>query len=323
MYASLTPDSARCAACGGGPLVVCERIARLDVAAAWRREDEAVGAERIAQQRYETLLATLPPEIQFDGCPACGLQMAAPRVVWSSSTYPSDQSYPVRWEFERAAGDLGGVPLDVLELGCGTGHFLALAASRGHRAVGFDFSASAVATARARGLTAFCGGVEDLERHVGRHATFDAIVLFHLIEHLADPGALLGALAPWLRSTARIFVSCPGPRRFTKLIREQQAGASDFWDYPPQHVARWTLPALRALLARSGWRVTVATEEPFSWTAAASQIGVARAIYRGRLNHPLMRRAYIAAAWLGLALEPRRRCGVSLYASAVREAAAA
>jgi SAM-dependent methyltransferase len=319
MYTRLTSDSGRCAACGGGPLVVRERIARSELAAAWRREDEAVGADQIAQQRYETLLAILPLEIQFDGCPACGLQMASPRVVWSASTYPSDQSYPVRWEFERAADDLGPAPLDVLELGCGTGNFLALVAGRGHRPVGLDFSASAVAQAQARGLTAFCGGIEDLERHLGRHARFDAVVLFHLIEHLADPGALLGALAPLLRPGARIFLSCPGPRRFTKLIREQQAGASDFWDYPPQHVARWTLPALRALLEASGWRVTVATEEPFSWTAAASQIGVARAIYRGRLNHQLTRRAYIAAAWLRLALEPRRRCGVSLYAAAVRE----
>ena len=308
-----------CAACGSSELVVCERITRSEVAAAWRREDEAVGAGPIAQQRYETLLATLPPEVQFDGCPACGLQMAAPRVVWSSSTYPSDQSYPVRWEFERAAADLGPAPVDVLELGCGTGHFLALAAGRGHRAVGLDFSASAVAQAQERGLNAFCGGVEDLERHLGCHARFDAVVLFHLLEHLADPSALLGALAPWLRSDARIFLSCPGPRRFTKLIREQQAGASDFWDYPPQHVARWTLPALRAWLERSGWRVTVAIEEPFSWTAAASQIGVARATYHGRLHHPVARRAYIAAAWMDLALEPRRRRGVSLYVAAVRE----
>ena len=319
MHARLTSEAERCVACGGAPLVVCERIARSEVAAAWRREDEAVGAGQVAQQRYERLLAILPPEIQFDGCPTCGLQMAAPRVVWSSSTYPSDQSYPVRWEFERAGDDLGSAPLDVLELGCGSGHFLTVAAARGHRAVGLDFSPSAVAQAKARGLTAFCGGIEDLGRHVGPHARFDGVVLFHLIEHLADPGGLLGALAPWLRPNARIFVSCPGPRRFTKLIREQQAGASDFWDYPPQHVARWTLPALRALLERSGWRVTVATEEPFSWTAAASHIGVARAIHRRRLNQPLTRRAYIAAAWLDLALEPQRRCGASLYASAVRE----
>jgi SAM-dependent methyltransferase len=313
-------DHDRCVACGGGPLVIRERITRSELAAAWRREDDAVSDVESARQRYQALLATLPPELQFDACPACGLQMASPQVVWSASMYPRDQSYPVRWEFQRAVDDLGPTPVDVLELGCGTGHFLALAAECGHRAVGLDFSEPAVAQARARGLAAFCGGLEDLEQHLGRDAKFDAVALFHLIEHVADPAALLRAVAPWLRPRARIFVSCPGPRRFTRLIRDQQAGASDFWDYPPQHVARWTLAALRAVLAGSGWRVTSAIEEPFSWVAAASQIGVARAIHKRQLDRPLVRRACIAAAWVRLALEPRRRYGVSLYATAVREA---
>jgi SAM-dependent methyltransferase len=310
----------RCTACGSGPLVPGDPIARTALADAWRREDEAVGADDTARERFETLLVTLPAEVRFDRCPNCGLQVASPPIVWSSSTYPRDQSYPVRWEFGRAADDLGAGPLNVLELGCGTGHFLSMAAARGHRAVGLDFSEPAVLRAQARGLNAFCGGVDDLPRIVGAGERFDAVAMFHLIEHLADPTAFLHAIGMWLRPQARIFVSCPGPRRFTRLISEQQVGGSDFWDYPPQHVARWTLPALRVLLARAGWRVTAAVEEPFSWTAAASQIGVARAIYRRRLHRPLARRALIAGAWLRLALEPRLRFGVSLYASAMREA---
>ena len=260
------------AACGIGPVVPGDPIARTDLAEAWRREDEAVGADDTARRRFETLLVTLPY---------------------------------------------------VLELGCGAGHFLALAAARGHRAIGFDFSEPAVARAQARGLNAFCGGVEDLPRIVGSTERFDALAMFHLIEHLTDPAAFLRAVGTWLRPEARIFVSCPGPRRFTRLIHQQQIGGSDFWDYPPQHVARWTLPALRALLERAGWRVTTAVEEPFSWTAAASQIGVARAVYRRRLHRPLARRALIAGAWLRLVLAPRRRCGVSLYTKAVREASGA
>ena len=309
-----------CAACGAGPLLPGDAIARRDLADAWRREDEAVGADNIARQRFETLLATLPEEVRFDRCANCGLQIASPALVWSASTYPRDQSYPVRWEFGQAADDLGPGRLNVLEFGCGTGHFLALAAARGHRAVGLDFSEPAVARAQARGLNAFCGGIEDLSRIVGPGERFDAVAMFHLIEHLADPAAFLRAIGPWLRPQARILVSGPGPRRFTRLISEQQVGVSDFWDYPPQHVARWTLPALRALLERAGWRVTAAVEEPFSWTAAASQIGVARAIYRRRLHRPLARRALIAGAWLRLALAPRLRFGVSLYATAIREA---
>lgn len=316
------PETRSCAACGSGAIVLRERITREAIVDAWRREDAAVGATDFAPKRQALLLEALPPEVLFYGCAECGLQMAFPRVRWSSATYPSDQSYPVRWEFLKALDDLGPQPLNVLELGCGTGQFLALATARGHRAVGLDFSADAVGSARSRGVSAFCGGLDDLPRLVGADSQFDAVALFHLIEHVENPSEVLAGLARWLRPDARIFISCPGPRRFTRLIDDQQAGASDFWDYPPQHVARWTLPALRALLERAGWRVMTAVEEPFSWIAAASQIGIARAIYRKRLADPVVRRAYIAAAFLRLALQPRRRAGVSLYTTAQRMAAA-
>jgi SAM-dependent methyltransferase len=315
------PETRSCAACGAGATVLHERITREAIVDAWRREDEAVGATDIASKRQAMLIEALPPEVLFYGCAECGLQMAFPRVRWSSATYPSDQSYPVRWEFLRALDDLGRGPLNVLELGCGTGQFLALANARGHCAVGLDFSVDAVAAARSRGVTALCGGLDDLPRLVAADAQFDAVALFQLIEHVENPAEMLAGLRRWLRPDARIFISCPGPRRFTRLIDDQQAGVSDFWDYPPHHVARWTLPALRALLERAGWFVMTAVEEPFSWVAAASHIGIARAIYRKRFAHPVARRAYIASAFLRLALQPGRRAGMSLYITARRGAA--
>lgn len=313
-----------CRACGSHRLETSETIAAATLAEAWRREDEAVGAAAadVMERRTGDVLAALPDRIRFLRCGNCGLQMAEPPVVWSASAYPRDQSYPIRWEFERCLDDLGTPPIDVLELGCGTGNFLAAAAERGHRAVGIDFSDTAVAGARARGLRAFCGGIDELAQHV-RNARFDAVVFFHVIEHLADPGALLRQLAGWTRPGARLFLSCPNPRRFTRLIREQQAGSSDFWDYPPQHVLRWTLPALTAFLPRHGWRVDTAIEEPFSWTAAASQIGLARATYRGAVGRPLARRVHIARGWLDLVKAPARRAGVSLYVAAVKDGSVA
>ena len=307
-----------CQACGGHRLEPSETITAATLAEAWRREDRAVGAEDVIDRRTGELLAVLPPRLCFVRCEDCGLQMAEPPVVWSASAYPRDQSYPIRWEFHRCLDDLGTAPIDLLELGCGTGSFLAAATERGHRAVGIDFSDTAVAEARTRGLRAFCGGIDDLTRYVGS-AKFDAVVFFHVIEHLGDPGALLRQLSGWTRPGARLFLSCPNPRRFTRLIREQQAGLSDFWDYPPQHVARWTLPALTALLPRHGWRIDTAIEEPFDWTAAASQIGIARATYRGEINQPIGRRASIALGWLRLLKTPARRAGVSLYVAAVKD----
>jgi 2-polyprenyl-3-methyl-5-hydroxy-6-metoxy-1,4-benzoquinol methylase len=307
-----------CVACRHAGATLSETIGASDVIAAWRREDQANGATAVLGHRSDEMLSILPERIEFYRCSRCGLQMAQPSTVWPAASYPRDQSYPVRWEFQQCVDDLGSKPLDVLEIGCGTGHFLTAAAARGHRAVGIDFTGPAVAAAQARGARAFCGGFDELGRHVGADARFDVVVCFHVIEHLADPDALLTALAAWTRPNARLFISCPGPRRFTRLIREQQAGASDFWDYPPQHVLRWTLPALRAVAARHGWSVATAMEEPFSWVAAASQIGIAQSTYRQHLHRPLRRRLNIALAWMRLLMNRDRRAGVALYVSATR-----
>jgi SAM-dependent methyltransferase len=290
------------------------------IADAWARDDQVNGEPRRASERREVLRRLLPPEVTFFRCPACGLEMAAPPVLWPSDLYPPDQSYPVRWEFQRAVGELGPEPLDVLELGCGTGEFLALALAAGHRPVGIDFSASAVAVARQRGLPAVAGGFESLAGTVGDRQ-FDAAVLFQVIEHLGDPDALFQELSGWLRPRARIIVACPGPRRYTRLITEHRAGESDFWDYPPQHVLRWTLPALQAFFTRHGWSVVSAVEEPFDWRAVGSHLGVARALYRGRLAHPLRRRSDIAIGWLRALTAPAsRRAGTSIYVSVERGA---
>ena len=309
----------RCVACGG-PLAPCESVATTALVDAWRREDAAAGADRTPQSsaRGREIWASLPSHVTFHRCGDCGLERALPARVWSAAAYPRDQSYPVRWEFDRSLDDLGPAPLDVLEIGCGTGRFLELADRRGHRAIGIDFSDTAVQHATSQGMRAFCGGFDELAVHLGAEVRFDAVALFHVIEHVADPDALFSAIAEWTRPGAHLAISCPGPRRFTRLIGEQQVGQSDFWDYPPQHVLRWTLPALRSMCARHGWHVVTAIEEPFSWTAAGSHIGIARAQYRDVLDHPIWRRLSIAAGWWRALCAPTYRHGVSIYVHAVR-----
>jgi SAM-dependent methyltransferase len=317
------PGSRTCVACGSPELVISERVTKAALAAAWRREDDAIGAGNAGERRAAAIQACLPLEVAFERCASCGLEMALPPCVWSADDYPRDQSYPLRWEFARGLDDLGAAPRDLLEIGCGEGHFLIKAGERGHRSVGIDFSDTVVARARARGLRVFCGGFDELARHLGADQRFDAVALFHVIEHVADPHDLFASLTRWTRPGARLLISCPGPRRFTRLIPEQQAGASDFWDYPPTHVLRWTLPALRALVERHGWRVETALEEPFSWVAAGSHIGIVRAIYRGDMDKPLRRRRDIARGWWRLLTSPSRRAGVSIYLCAVRHSGVA
>jgi len=306
-----------CIACGGRDTHISETIAAETIVSAWRRDDEAMGVAG-GRERTEALLSALPAWVAFHRCRLCGVEMAVPAIVWSAATYPRDQSYPFRWEFNRCLDDLGSQPIDLLEIGCGTGEFLTAASARGHRAYGIDFNESAVAEAKRRGGQAFAGGFPELAVHLGHDRRFDAIACFHVIEHMPSPQALFDTMKGWLRPSGRLFISCPGPRRFTRLIAEQQAGASDFWDYPPQHVLRWTEAGLRSVLSRNGWQPLSVVKEPFSWTAAGSQIGVVRASYRRQVDRPCLRRLNIARGWLTLLLHPRQRAGVSLYASALR-----
>lgn len=328
---SVTADPAparqaeRCLACGAAGLTLVEAVPVRRIAQAWavdretcfnRPADPHAWLDRAAR-------AIGSDVVRFDRCPRCGLEMSSPRRPWLEEVYPEDETYPLRWEFGRCLDDLGPAPLRLLELGCGAGEFLAMARDRGHQALGIDFNPVAVEKARGRGLEAICGGFGELREHLragGDGRTFDAVATFHVIEHLAEPGAVLRELEPFVRPGTRLVISCPGPRRFTRLIGEQRLGTREFVDYPPHHVLRWTLPALRSFLEARGWKVHLALEEPLSWVGASSQIAVTRALYRGYAHRPWRRRLAIVWARARLLLESLRRptAGLSIYALAER-----
>lgn len=93
----------------------------------------------------------------------------------------------------------------VLEAGCGVGAQTVTLArqSPGARIVAVDISAESLAQARERVATAGAGPVEfihaDLMRLPFAPASFDHVFLCFVLEHLTDPGAVLGALLRVLR----------------------------------------------------------------------------------------------------------------------------
>lgn len=325
------PQRVACVACGGAPLEVVEVVSVDRLARAWaahRRmhnpptngSPHVPTMQEVADWRQSIRDAVGAEQIRFDRCGACGLEMADPAQSWPDGTYPEDEHYPIRWEFGRFLDDLQDRPRRLLELGCGAGQFLAAAVARGHQPVGIDFNPVAVEAARAKGLDVVHGGFEHLRTHLattGSDAGFDAVALFHVIEHLPAPAELFTALGEFVRPGTLLGISCPGPNRFTRLIREQQVGQRDFWDYPPHHVLRWTAPALRAFLAANGWEAVAVEEEPVSLVNAAAQAGHARALWRGYAGSRWRTRLSILFARMRLMASWRRR-GLSLYVLARR-----
>lgn len=261
-----------CPACHAGRLSPGPKVAVDELAAVWAREwpmTRPTGAQ-IADM-IERDVGT--NAVGFLRCGECGLESADPMKSWTSAHYPS-QSHGLGFDHERALAHLATFERStVLEIGCGCGEFLVAAARLGHYGLGIDFSQESVSKARAAGVDARVADLSKLANLSGRPESFDVVSLFQVIEHLEDPDELFVQVRGLCRPGSRLYVGCPSPRRFTRYVRHRQrVGESEFWDYPPQHLLRWTPESLTAFLGRHHWKVDAVELEPFHLRGAAAQL---------------------------------------------------
>lgn len=241
--------------------------------------------------------------------------MRAAEAEW----YAEKECYGVRWEFRECLDDLGGFGRSILEVGCGEGIFLGMAQAVGYDATGLDLNSAAIAVAKAKGLSAFTLTLEAYT--ADEHRQFDGVVLFHTLEHVEDPHALLCNIARVLRPGGPVSLSVPSPNRWQLAIGERE-----WFDYPPHHLVRFTTGGLRRLLERSGFRMERLIEEPISpWLAVHS--GLWNSVMNAVSFGATVRAAAKAAGDLSRGTAPRRwplwlRCAVRAKAVSLHVALA-
>jgi SAM-dependent methyltransferase len=145
----------------------------------------------------------------------------------------------------------GGTLLDV---GCGTGNFLAAARAKGFEVTGIEFDRNAAQFAREHlGLrsTFSCTLEEFAEEHP--QEKFDVITFFEVLEHQDKPLGFLRLVKRCLKEDGHIALSVPN--------RERWQMAPDVLDYPPNHLTRWNARSLTGLLRAEGFAVTGIHEE--------------------------------------------------------------
>jgi SAM-dependent methyltransferase len=244
-------------------------------------------------------------------CGGCGLRMTAPQPDAQAigryyeseaylpmtnaahgvlaTTYRAVRRLTVRLRLrlvERHAARASGRLLDV---GCGTGEFLAHARARGWDVVGVEPSPRAAAQAEAHGIavrrTTDLAAVAD-----GR---FDAVTMWHALEHMHDPGAQLAEVRRLLAPDGCVVVAVPN---HASVDAGAYGAAWYAWDVP-RHLWHFTPATLGSLLTRAGFTVAAVHALPFDpfYIALLSE-------RRGRRGWNLARAATVAsrsaaAAW--------------------------
>jgi SAM-dependent methyltransferase len=192
-------------------------------------------------------------------CQRCDLIWADPMRSPGAEWYETHQEYLknlllgldfLAWNHKQFLRDLpcrGGALLDV---GCGSGRFLARAAALGYRVTGFDFNPVAVQIARSRfGLKdVHCASIEEFRaQNPGRR--FDVVTAFEVLEHVEDPRGFLQTLFDWIRPGGFLALSVPYRDRWPRF------GVDEAWDLPPHHLTWWSKQAIMETLHRTGFQV--------------------------------------------------------------------
>ena len=139
---------------------------------------------------------------------------------------------------------------ELLEIGCSYGGFLRAAQLRNWSCVGVEISREAANVASQAGLNVSVGTLEQNWGHLCG-ANFDAVVLWHVIEHLPNWRAVLGSVAKLLKSGGCLALRTPNAASLGAWC----LGSGWEWFHAPDHLQIFSPRALERILEELGFKI--------------------------------------------------------------------
>jgi SAM-dependent methyltransferase len=212
-----------------------------------------------------------------------------------------------RRTFQRALKSVPGDSLSALDVGGGTGWLLNIirqADSRLTNTCVIDIDPEAETAARKAGHDYFLGRIEDFPEH----KKFDVILMLNLIEHVADPRAVLHKARQLLTPQGRLFIKTPNFEAMDARVFRNHSWAGY---HTPRHFVLFTRDSFTRLCADCGLdivSVSYTQGAPFwsvsvlDWLQRMGLVKITRE--RPAIYHPLMPFLQIAFAALDYFRKP-------------------
>jgi SAM-dependent methyltransferase len=204
-------------------------------------------------------------------CKQCGVLRTDPRLDEASLKRFYAENYRKLYVGEPVASDeffsrqvahgreilasLGGglpnvVRPVVYDIGCGAGGVLLPFQETGWRAYGCDLGGHYLERGRSTGLQLFEGAFDAL----ASCPPADLIILSHVLEHVGDPGALLGQITDRLARGGMLHVELPG------IYAIEDSYVSVLHYLQNAHLYHYTLDTLTNLMAEHGYVLVTGDE---------------------------------------------------------------
>ncbi len=168
--------------------------------------------------------------------------------IWFQRTLYAD----VRSVLEESIPS-NGSPRRILDIGCGTGDFLEFMRGYGWRACGLEISSEAVRVARRKGIEVSEQPLKQfLEHRRGRRGSYQAITLFHVLEHLPRPVEVLRMATHLLAPEGILMVQVPNDFNPLQLSVVNGSRRRPWWVVSPDHINYFSFSSLRKLFRKIG-----------------------------------------------------------------------
>jgi 2-polyprenyl-3-methyl-5-hydroxy-6-metoxy-1,4-benzoquinol methylase len=221
----------KCPACGGG------LASWITARSAEPGSEEPILLLRCGACGSAVTLTPAPPDAHDSGAYAT----ARPRL--SVALGPL-----LRWFDRRRLARLGAPSgARLLDVGAGRGRFVATARANGFQAGGIEPSRRGVTAAASEyGVELQRGTLAEADVERG---TLQAVTLWHVLEHLDDPGEALEAITGWLEPDGLLLVAVPNLASLQARIGGPRWYHLDL----PRHRTHFTATGLEMLLRRQGF----------------------------------------------------------------------